>query len=866
MRNKILYLFASLVILSGCSSQPAYKNSNLSPGERAEDLVHQLTLEEKVALMMDNSQPVERLGIKPYNWWNEALHGVARSGLATVFPQPIGMAASFDPETIHTIYGAVSDEARAKNAVYSAQGSYERYQGLTIWTPTVNIYRDPRWGRGIETYGEDPYLTSIMGVNVVKGLQCLDSNEKYNKVHACAKHFAVHSGPEWNRHEFNAENISPRDLHETYLAPFEALVKEGKVKEVMCAYNRLEGDPCCGSDRLLMQILRQEWGYDGIVLSDCGAINDFYREKGHKTHPDAESAAAAAVLSGTDLECGSSYKALVESARRGLINEKDIDVSVKRLLKARFELGEMDDPDKVEWTKIPYSVVCSAEHDSLSLDIARKSMTLLLNKDNILPLKRNGYTFAVMGPNANDSVMQWGNYNGTPKHTITILEGIRSAIGKEDKLIYEQGCHWVERSLIRSVFNQCISKEGPGFTARYWNNKDNEGAPVATTQLTTPFRLCTSGATVFAPGVNLTDFSATYESVFTPTETGEVVFNFYSCGATQLLINGEEVKKFTNKHGGRGQAYAMHVDAHQSYPIEIRFQYFSGDAQLNFDLGFKEEINIKKTVAKVKDADIVLFAGGISPSLEGEEMGVNLPGFRGGDRTDIELPAIQRELIKALHDAGKKVIFINCSGSPIAMEPETKYCQAILQAWYPGQSGGKAVAEVLFGDYNPAGRLPVTFYRNTAQLPDFEDYNMAGRTYRYFKGDPLFPFGYGLSYTTFTYGEIKSDATLKVGETARIVVPVTNTGSRDGEEVVQVYLRKQGDTEGPSKTLRAFKRVQIPAGNTTEVELELTPKQWEWWDAQTNTMRTAAGTFEVLIGGSSRNKDLQVKTIELKED
>ena len=352
--------------------------------------------------------------------------------------------------------------------------------------------------------------------------------------------------------------------------------------------------------------------------------------------------------------------------------------------------------------------------------------------------------------------------------------------------------------------------------------------------------------------------------MFTPQETGEVIFNFYSCGATQLLINGEEVKKFTNKHGGRGQAYAMHAEAGKPYDIEIRFQYFSGDAQLNFDLGFKEEVNIKNTVAKVKDADIVIFAGGISPSLEGEEMGVNLPGFRKGDRTDIELPAVQRELIKALCDAGKKVIFVNFSGSPIAMEPETKYCQAILQAWYPGQSGGKAAAEVLFGDYNPAGRLPVTFYRNIAQLPDFEDYNMTGRTYRYFKGDPLFPFGYGLSYTTFNYGNIKLEQTIKVGETAKMVIPVTNTGNRDGEEVVQVYLKKQEDTEGPAKTLRAFKRVQIPAGKTVNVELELTPKQLEWWDAQTNTMRTIAGNFDIMVGGNSKDAELQVKTLTLQ--
>ena len=861
MRNRITYLLACLVVSSGSLAQSIYKDNSYSPAERAEDLVKQLTLEEKVALMMDNSKPVERLGIKPYNWWNEALHGVARSGWATVFPQPIGMAASFSPEALHTAF--VADEARAKNAAYSAEGSYKRYQGLTIWTPTVNIYRDPRWGRGIETYGEDPYLASVMGVSVVKGLQCLDENEKYDKVHACAKHFAVHSGPEWNRHSFNAENISPRDLYETYLPPFEALVKEGKVKEVMCAYNRFEGEPCCGSNRLLNHILRREWGYDGIVVADCSAISDFHNDKGHKTHADAASASSAAVLSGTDLECGSNYRSLTEGVKKGFIDEADIDRSVKRLLQARFELGEMDEPDQVKWAQIPYSVVCSDKHDSLSLDMARKSMTLLLNKNNALPLERGGTTIAVMGPNANDSVMQWGNYNGLPKRTITILDGIRSAMGKDDKLIYEQGCSWVERTLIRSVFNQCKSKEGAGFSARYWNNTEFKGAPAATSRLTTPFRLCTSGATVFAPDVNLTDFSATYQSVFTPQETGEVVFDFYCYGSVKLLVNGKEIGSFTNKHGSRPRAYGMHVDAGKSYDIEIKFQYFSSDAQLNFDLGFKEEADIQRSVAKVKDADVVIFAGGISPQLEGEEMGVKLPGFRGGDRTDIELPAVQREMIKALHDAGKKVIFVNCSGSPIAMEPETEYCQAILQAWYPGQSGGKAVAEVLFGDYNPAGRLPATFYRNLAQLPDFEDYNMAGHTYRFFNGEPLFPFGYGLSYTTFKYGKIQLKSSAQTGETVKITVPVTNTGSRNGEEVVQVYLKKQGEADGPVKTLRAFKRVYIPAGKTVKVELELTPKQLEWWDSATNTMRTMPNTFDVMVGGSSKDCDLQKKTLKL---
>ena len=721
MKNISFLLFVALFLFTGCNNQPAYKNTNLSPEKRAEALLKELTLEEKVSLMMDTSQPVERLGIKKYNWWNEALHGIARNGLATVFPMPIGLAATFDAEAVHDMFVTVSDEARAKNTKAAAEGSYERYEGLTVWTPNINIFRDPRWGRGIETYGEDPYLTATLGVEVVKGLQCLGEDEKYDKMHACAKHFAVHSGPEWNRHTFNAENIKPRDLYETYLPAFEALVKDAQVKEVMCAYNRFEGDPCCDSDQLLIKILREEWDYQGIVVSDCWAISDFYREENsHKTHPDSASASAAAVLSGTDLECGNSYLSLVDGVKRGLIKESDIDVSVKRLLKARYELGEMDDPKEVSWTKIPFSVVASKEHHEQALEMARKTMTLLQNKNNILPLKRGGKTFALVGPNANDSIMQWGNYNGFPSHTITMLEGIQKAIAEDDKLIHVPGCSWV-----------------------------------------------------------------------------------------------------------------------------------------------KGESNIPQTLAQVKDADVIIFAGGISPQLEGEEMGVDLPGFRGGDRTDIELPAIQRQLLKALKAAGKKIVLVNYSGSPIGLEPETQSCDAILQAWYPGQAGGQAVAEVLFGDYNPAGRLPVTFYKNVDQLPDFEDYNMTGRTYRYFQGEPLFPFGHGLSYTTFTYGDVQLPASAKDDETIKICVPVTNSGKMDGDEIVQVYIKKQSDTEGPIKALRAFKRVHIPAGQTIQVELELTPKQLEWWDAETNTMRTQAGKFDVMVGGNS--EDLQTKTIVLQD-
>lgn len=860
MRYGILLLGLTFL---GCAC-PDFRDSSLPSDQRADLLLQELTLEEKISLMMDVSKPVERLGIKPYNWWNEALHGVARAGLATVFPQPIGMGASFNDSLVYEVFTAVSDEARAKSAYYASKGSYERYQGLTMWTPNVNIYRDPRWGRGIETYGEDPYLTTRMGVNVVKGLQGV-SDGKYDKLHACAKHFAVHSGPEWNRHSFDVENLPLRDLYETYLPAFKALVQDAGVKEVMCAYNRFEGEPCCGSNRLLTQILREEWGFDGIILSDCWAINDFFDEKGHRTHKDAPSAASAAVLSGTDLECGSTYESLIEAAKKGMIDEKAIDRSVKKLLKARFDLGEMDDPSKVSWTKIPFSVVASAAHDSLALKMARESMTLLLNKQNVLPLKRGNLTVAVMGPNAKDSVMMWGNYNGVPARTVTVLDGIRSALGKGDKLIYEQGCPCVGDDLLESVFSECKSEGRTGFSARYWNNVNREGKVDVKTRVMTPFNFCTSGATVFAPGVNLTDFSATYNATYVPKASGEVVFDVYSFGKGRLLVNQKEAMSFYNSHGGNKQSYALQVEAGKKYDIELQFEYLQSDAQLNFDLGFKKKVDIAQSVNAVRHADVVVFVGGISPSLEGEEMGVDLPGFKKGDRTSIELPEVQRNLLAALHRAGKKVVLVNCSGSPVGLVPETETCEAILQAWYPGQQGGRAVADVLFGEYNPAGRLPVTFYRNIEQLPDFEDYHMTGRTYRFMKERPLFPFGYGLSYTTFTYGAATfNKQTAGSEDNLSVVVPVSNTGSRDGEEVVQVYLSKVGDEAGPVKTLRAFKRVSVPSGKTVDVHITLSKKDLEWWNEDTHSIQFCPGEYQVWIGGSSDEKALSKYAIQLK--
>ncbi len=850
--------------LTGVGQQYPFQNVNLSFEKRAEDLVGRLTLEEKVSLMQDVSQPVTRLGIQSYNWWNEALHGVARSGLATVFPQPIGMAATFDEELIQEVFTAVSDEARAKNTLYVNAGKFGRYQGLTMWTPTINILRDPRWGRGIETYGEDPFLTSLLGVAAVKGLQGPTELSKYDKLHACAKHFAVHSGPEWNRHSFDAKLIKPRDLYETYLPAFEALVKDGNVREVMCAYKRFEGEPCCSSDQLLMQILRERWGFDGIVVADCGAIADFYKENAHHTHENAAKASADAVRSGTDLDCGSSYKDLVAAVAQGDIGEADIDISVKRLLLARFRLGEMDDIETVSWAKINPNVIASEKHHALALDVARKSITLLQNSNNVLPLKRGGLTVAVMGPNANDSVMQWGNYNGTPAHTITILEGIKSALGENDKIIYEPVSGLVERSLFRSAFDRCRLGNTQGVLAQYWNNIERKGEVVVEQQLSSAFALCTSGATVFAPGVALTDFSARYSTVFYPDTAGKATLELYVNGKADIKIDGEIVRSIRTGHGARKIAYSFVVEKGKSYPVEVDFIYHSGDAQLNMDIGFKEDVNFEESLQRVKGADVIIYVGGISPSVEGEEMGVDLPGFKRGDRTDIRLPDVQQDFLRILGKQEKPVVYVNCSGSAIGLGEVMEICPAILQAWYPGQAGGQAVAEVLFGDHNPSGRLPITFYRDVFQLPDFENYDMEGRTYRYFRDKPLFAFGYGLSFSCFTYDKpVLTKANLHIGDSTTLTVPVKNVSLKDGEEIVQLYVKRNDDDEGPIRTLRAVRRVFIPAGETVYVSFTVGMKELEWWSDTYQTMAPESGSFTLEIGRSSREEDLKKVQLQL---
>ena len=865
MRTNILIttLLTSWLTLS-CTQQQAdypFRNPDLPVDERVEDLLNRLTPEEKVGQMMNATPAIERLGIPPYDWWNEALHGVARAGQATVFPQAIALAATFDDKAMYETFTMVSDEARAKYHHYQKNKEYDRYKGLTFWTPNVNIFRDPRWGRGMETYGEDPYLTSRMGLAVVKGLQGDDPH--YFKTHACAKHYAVHSGPEWNRHEFDV-SVTPRDLWQTYLPAFETLVKEGNVQEVMCAYNRYEGQPCCGNDRLLVDILRNSWNYQGLIVSDCGAIDDFWqrdeRTPRHETHPDAESASTDAVLSGTDLECGGSYRALMKALKAGKIKETDLDVSLRRLLKGRFELGMFDPDERVPFAQIPYSVVESPEHIAQALEMARKSMVLLKNQNNTLPLSKELKKIAVVGPNAADSTMQWSNYNGFPTHTVTILEGIRNKVSNAE-VIYELGCNHATDSVINDWGNYVTSSGGQGFDAEFFNNTDFEGEPVYKGNVR-ELHYTTGGNTQFAPNVALTNFSARFTGTFKAPETGPVELKLSGNDAFRLYVGEQKVAEVWENEYGAERSYRLNAEKGQSYPIRIEYMQRLGSADLNFLIGTRQPVDYAATAARVKDADVIIYVGGISPRLEGEEMPVHVDGFKKGDRTNIELPHVQKEMIKALEATGKPVVYVLCTGSALALNWEEAHVDAILNAWYGGQEAGHAVADILFGDYNPSGRLPITFYKSINQLPDFEDYSMEGRTYRYMTQKPLYPFGYGLSYTTFAYRNASlSSATITAGQAVRLTFEIANTGKRDGDEVAQVYIQNPNDPKGPLKSLKAFKRVPVKAGETQKVEIELAPETFHSFNDQTQTMEIRPGDYQILYGGSS--DDNQLQTIKL---
>ena len=866
-RNWFIVVVFTFIFCKSFAQQLPYQNAAFPMDERVNDLISRLTLEEKASLMFDQSPAIPRLSIKKFNWWSEALHGLASNDSVTVFPEPIGMAASFDNDLVYKIFDAVSDETRAKyhHALRSGKEN-RRFLSLSVWTPNVNIFRDPRWGRGQETYGEDPYLTSLMGVAVVKGLQGPE-DAKYRKLLACAKHYAVHSGPEWSRHELNLNNIAPRDMWETYLPAFKALVQDANVRQVMCAYQRLDDEPCCSSVRLLQTILRDQWGFKYLVVSDCGAVTDFFTS--HKVSSDAVHAAAKGVLAGTDVECvwqGYAYEHLPEAVKKGLLSEKEVDKHLMRVLKARFELGEFDDDSQVPWAQIPVSVINNEAHRKMALDMALESMTLLQNKNSILPLDKKGKRIAVVGPNADNAPMLWGNYNGKPVRTITILDGIKSKLPGVD-VLYDKACDLVENKITQSYFKHLAHSGKQGIKATYWNNADRTGNPVITTQITDPMKLTTAGQHEFASGVKLEGFSALYESELLAPQTEEIVFKVGATGYFELFVNGKSIAKYNNWRTIPSRI-AYNVEKGKSYKIEIRYaQLNDWQANLELDLGKEVDVDYTGLINKLKGIDTVVFVGGLSTLLEGEEMPVTYPGFKGGDRTDIELPEVQRNCLKALKAAGKKVIFVNCSGSAIALVPETQSCDAILQAWYGGESGGQAVADVLYGDYNPSGKLPITFYKSMKQLPeDFEDYSMKGKTYR-FMSDPLFAFGYGLSYTTFSVGKGRlSKSKILTNEAATLTVPVTNKGKRKGTEVIQVYVRKTGDVNGPLKTLRGFKKIELDSGKTANATIELPYNAFAFYNEadQKQELTTTPGTYEILYGSSSVEKDLQVIKVSVQ--
>lgn len=867
----------ALAVLCGCAwlsfvapvfaEQPVYLDLNRSFRERAADLVSRMTLEEKVAQLQNDAPAIPRLGVPKYEWWNEALHGVARAGAATVFPQAIGLAATFDTRLMREVATAISDEARAKHHEFASRDQRNRYQGLTFWSPNINIFRDPRWGRGQETYGEDPFLTSLMGIEFVKGLQGNDPH--YRKVDATAKHFAVHSGPEADRHHFDV-HPSERDLWETYLPAFQALVQEAKVKAVMGAYNRVYGASASASRLLLVDILRKRWGFDGYVVSDCDSIEDIYKH--HKIVSTPEEAAALGIKNGTELNCGTTYGALLNAVKQGLITEAEIDAALINLMVTRFELGMFDPPDRVRWANIPYSVNQSPEHDWLARRAARASLVLLKN-DGLLPLSRSLKTIAVVGPTADEVMSLLGNYYGTPAAPVTILQGIREAVGPNTTVLYARGTDLVEgreepraAPLIEPAYlRPAAGSNEQGLKGEYFNNPDLSGEPVMTrVDPRVSFRWDRGGpiddliarGEFPADSIGSDHFSVRWTGQIVPPVSGRYEISVGANDGFRLFIDGKPVLE-SWELTPRISSKSAFVDLQAGQAYDLRLEYFDDIRDAEVRLGWRlpgAKPPFEEALDAARAADVVVFVGGLTGDVEGEEMKVSYPGFAGGDRTDLRLPASQRKLLEAVHQTGKPVVLVLTTGSAIAVDWAKQNLPAILVAWYPGQRGGNAVAEVLFGDANPSGRLPVTFYKADEKLPPFDDYNMDGRTYRYFSGEPLYPFGHGLSYTQFEYSGLKLDRS-EAGSTDTVTatVRVKNVGQRAGEEVVQLYVRPVNAKQMRAlKELRGIEKLALFPGEEREVTFTLTPERHvTYWDTERAAYAVAPGRYEIEIGASS---------------
>ncbi len=864
MKRNFITFIALVMSMMSLQAQNSYKwqNTQLPMVERMESLLGMLTPEEKVGLMMNKSISIDRLGIPSYNWWSEACHGVRQGGY-TVYPQPIGMAAAFNAQLVYDVFSQVSDEARANwnrtdhndPKLYNVPMGVTYYPGnpeLTFWCPNVNIFRDPRWGRGQETCGEDPYLNAVLGVQTVLGMQepITLNGKTYYKTHACAKHYAVHSGPEPLRHSMNVDPTN-RDLWETYLPAFKALVKKGNVREVMCAYQRFEGKPCCSSDRLLIDILRNKWNYDALVVTDCDAINNFYNKGQHETHKDPLSATVDAVLNGTDLECGKVMMNLGDGLKRGLIKESDLDQHLRKTLMGRFELGMFDPAESLPWSKIPASTISCEKHDALATQAARESMVLLEN-NGILPLSKDIKTIAVVGPNADDVELLNGNYGGTPtkEHQRSLLEGIKAAVPNA-RIIYQKACELNDE--YATIHHLQDFNSGKGVKVEFYNNRALDGSPVKTDYYN-ELNFSTFGAWGFAQGVSKEELSVRVSGQYTSTFTGEMKYTLNTDNGYVLKVNGEVVEE--NKGGGRrgfgfrraAEYKSFPVEAGKTYDVTIEYKHGNGQfAMLRGDICERKLVDFTNLANEVKQADAIIIIGGISARMEGE----------GGDKQDIELPKVQQMLVTAMHQTGRPVVFVNCSGSAIAFGSVDGRYDALLQAWYPGQGGAKALAEVLFGDYNPGGKLPVTFYRSNSDLPDFLDYSMKNRTYRYFTGIPQYAFGYGLSYTTFSVGKAKVKSQKGKAPKVTLTVPVKNTGKREGSETVQVYVKRLNDAGAPIKALKGFKKLSLKAGETQNAIVTLDGEAFEYYDEMKDELAVKPGKYQILYGTSSRDEDLK---------
>lgn len=827
-RLTISFVLASFLnLLQGCS-EPAqeyafeFQNPQLSQEERVSNLISLMTLEEKVSQMKYDAPAIERLGVPEYNWWNECLHGVARAGKATVFPQGIGMGATWDEPLIYTMGVAVSDEARAKHHQFAREGKRGIYQGLTFWTPNINIFRDPRWGRGQETYGEDPYLTSRIGVNYITGLQGDDPD--YLKLVATAKHFAVHSGPEKSRHEDNYQT-SNKDLYETYLPAFEAAVKEANVHSVMCAYNRYRDEACCGSNLLLNKILRDDWGFKGYVVSDCWAINDFWEPGKHGLTETPAQASALAVDRGTDLNCGSVYNAaLAEAVLEKIIDESKLDLALQRLFTARFKLGMFDADESVKWAQIPYDVVASKKHYDLSEKVARESMVLLKNDGNVLPLSKNVKSIAVIGPNADSKQALLGNYHGTPLNYFTPLKAIKDKLPNA-VVHYALGSDVAEGWPILDVIpSSALSHDGkPGLKGEYFNNRSWEGAPAFE-------RVDEKINFIWTPekpidALKDDTFSVRWSGDLTAPESGTYRIGVKASSAAKLYVNDSLKFEFMDDHEPKTRYYDVTLSKGEINKIRIDYFNYHTDPQAHFVWAKMNQDLINPALEAAKKSDVVILCLGLLPDIEGEEMPVLLEGFDKGDRSDITLPKTQIELMKKVKAIGKPTIVVLMNGSALAVNWAADEVPAILEAWYPGEFGGKAIADVLFGDYNPGGKLPVTFYKSVNDLPDFKSYDMKGRTYKYFEGEPLFPFGHGLSYTTFEYDNFQSKKEYAVHDSIVVSVDVVNSGDMDGDEVVQVYIHHNGEyPNNPKRSLVAFKRVTLKSGEKKTIDFTIQPE------------------------------------------